>query len=559
MPGVMLGLALVAVLASTAALEQSNDALSYLVKARDGRRLLHPHHLLFNLAVRALYLGLDWAAGVRDIVLAAQVHNLASTFVALLAVYWIGRRWLGSRLLGLVGMAWYGSTTAIMVYASQAEVYVPAAALLGVAAAFFLALMDSPTSARARAGLVGAWVLAVLYHQTAVLFLVPVAVTVLVARDRALTRAAAAVSALAGAAVLAAYWLAYRVAERESGEVKSFLEFVFSYAVTPGVRWGSISNFSRSGVARLLESHVWGLSTLIPTTPAVLAAIAVAGGAAVVLAWRLAGQRARLLLCFAVSWAATLLIFFLWWLPEETEFAVLSSLPISLAAIACTSTLLASARLGPAGARAVAISLLAVAGLNFWGGLRLEVLPRHRSRGEAYERARFLSTFDDGSTLRLNAFNLSGTLRFYFGGTADSIHVVDNLERTLHVGGARASWMVRAAWDRVIVDLAEIQPGRLHSGRSGFSEPSTWLRMVQWIFNLRADEGAWYADDWEIVADGRGNSYVVVRAGRRALSEPRQLLLQLVGQLEPGMPGRHAFTRWLKAHPGPLEGSLVPP
>src|SRR5512137_1766194 len=97
LPGVVLALALVAVLASTAALEQSNDSLSYLVKARDGRRLFHPHHLLFNAAVRALYLGLDWSAGVSDVVLAAQVHNLVFTFVALLAVYWIGLRWLGSQ------------------------------------------------------------------------------------------------------------------------------------------------------------------------------------------------------------------------------------------------------------------------------------------------------------------------------------------------------------------------------------------------------------------------------------------------------------------------------
>jgi len=54
--------------------------------------------------------------GVRDIVLAAQVHNLVLTFIAIVAVYWIGLRWLGSQLLGLIGLALYGSTTAILVY-----------------------------------------------------------------------------------------------------------------------------------------------------------------------------------------------------------------------------------------------------------------------------------------------------------------------------------------------------------------------------------------------------------------------------------------------------------
>jgi len=554
---VLLALALVAVLASTAASEQSRDALSYLDKAREGHALFHPHHLLFNAAVRALYLGLDWSAGVSDVVLAAQAHNLVFTFVALLAVYWIGLRWLGSQLLGLTGMALYGSTTATMVYASQAEVYVPAVALLGVAAAFFLKLVESPASKSARAGLVVAWVLAVLYHQTSVLFLIPIAVTVLISRSRGLAQAVAAVSASAGAVVLGAYLLAHRAMLAYSSESESLLDFVFSYAVTPGVRWGSISNFGWPGLSRLLESHVWGLSTLIPTRAIVLVAVAVAGGAAVIWAWFLAGRRERLLLGFAVSWAVTFLAFFLWWLPEETEFAVLTSMPICLAAIAGASTLVVRSRMGVTGARAVAAGMLAVAALNFLGGLRLEVLPRHRTRGEAFERAQFLSTFDDGSTLRLNSFNVAGTLRFYFGGSADSIHVIDNLERALHVDEAPPSWLLRSAWARVIVDLADIQPGNLHSGRDGFREPETWLRMVQWIFNLRPDHGSWYADDWAIASDGRGNSYIVVTSGRRALSEPRQLLLQLVNELEPGTPARRAFTRWLKANPGPLTEGLV--
>jgi hypothetical protein len=343
----------------------------------------------------------------------------------------------------------------------------------------------------------------------------------------------------------------------DSSEAESLLDFVLSYAVTPGVRWGSTSNFSSSGLARLLESHVWGLSTLIPARTGVVIAVAVAGAAAVISAWCLAGRRERLLLGFAASWAVTFLAFFLWWLPEETEFAVLTSMPICLAAIAGASTLVAQSRLGATGVRAVATGLLAVAALNFVGCLRLEVLPRHRTRGEAFERAQFLSTFDDGSTLRLNSFNVSGTLRFYFRGSADSIHVIDNLERALHVGGAPPSWLVRTAWARVIVDLAEIQPGKLHSGRDGFREPGTWLRMMQWIFNLRADHGTWYVDDWEITSDGRGNSYIVVTSGRRALSEPRQLLLQLVDELETGTPARRTFTRWLKANPGSLTEGLV--
>jgi len=557
LPGVLLALALVAVLASTAASEQSRDALSYLDKAREGHALFHPHHLLFNAAVRALYLGLDWSAGVSDVVLAAQAHNLVFTFVAFLAVYWIGFRWLGSQLVGLVGVALYGSTTAIMVYSSQAEVYVPAVALLGVAGVFFFALVESPTSRGARAGLLVAWVLAVLYHQTAVLLLIPLAVTALMLRRRELARAVAVVSALAGTVVFAAYVVGYRAIAAESDEAGSFLGFIFSYAVTPGVQWGSATNIGWSGVIQLLESHVWGLSTLIPARQGLLIGLAVAGGAVVLLVWRLAGWRQRLLLCFAVSWAATYLAFFLWWLPGEIEFAVLTSMPICLAVMAGVSTLVLRPRVGVTGARAVAAGIVVVAVLNFWGGIRFEVLPRHRTMGEAFHQARFLSTFDDGSTLRLSSFNVSETLDFYFGGSADSILGVDPLERALHVEETRRSWKARSSWARVVAALGQLQPGALHNGRDGFREPETWLRMVQWIFNLRADQGSWCADDWEIVSDGRGNRYIVVTSGCRRLSEPRQLLLELVNELEPAAPERRAVSRWLKANPGPLTESLV--
>jgi len=557
LPGVLLALGIVAVLASTAALEQSGDSLAYLTKARDGQGLFHPHHLLFNAAVRSVYLGLAAVVGVRDIVLAAQVHNLVLTFIAIVAVYWIGLRWLGSQLLGLIGLALYGSTTAILVYASQAEVYVPAVALLGVAAAFFLTLAESPSSRSARAGLTVAWVLAVLYHQTTVLFLIAMAVTVLVSRKRELARAVALVSATAGGVVLGAYWLGYRAMEAESTETVTFLEFILSYAVTPGVRWGRIGNFDSSGMLGLLESHVRGLSALVPDRPGALTAFAVAGVAAVILAWCLAGSRERLLLCFATSWAVTFLVFFLWWLPQEAEFAVLTSMPVCLAIMAGVATFVLGSRISAAGARTVAGGILVIAAINFWGGIRFEVLPRHRTRGEAFQQAEFLSTFDDGSTLRLSSFSVSETLGFYFSGSADSIHAVDKLERALHVGETDESWMARTVWARVIVDLSQVQPRGVHNGRDGFREPETWLRMMMWIFNLRGDEDGWHVDAWEIVPDGHGNDYLVVASGNRPLSDPRQLLGQLVDDLEPRSPARQAFTRWLKANPGRLNGSLV--
>lgn len=551
LPGVVVAAAIVAVLASTAALEQTGDSLAYLRKARIGGKLFHPHHLLFSASVRLVYLGLDSVVGVRDVVLAAQIHNLAYAFVALLAVYSIGLRWLGSRSLGLIGLAFYGCATGTMVFASQAEVYVPSAACLGVATVFFLALVDSPKSKGARIGLVGSWVLAVLYHQTAVLFLIPMALAAGGARGRGLMRAIVVVTAQAGAVVFGAYWYAYRVMSEPDGSSGpiSFLNFVLYYAFVEGKGWGSAANLDPPGVVALLRSHVWGLSALVPDLPAVLVGIAAAGVAAVAWAWLVAGPRPRFLLCFASSWAAVLLVFFLWWFPQEREFAVLTSMPLCIAATAAVAPVVLRAHLGSAWARCVVVGLLAIAAANFWVNLQLEVLPRHRARGKAYRTARFMTTFDDGSTLLLTSYVASTTMRFYFSGSESSIGVVDQLENSLHVGSLDLPWMTRSRWGRVVVDVAQIDPRSVRNGRNGFDDAAAWLEMMRWIFRLRGDPEGWRADVWEIVSDEDGNEYVLVATGSMPLSDPSQLLEQLAASLAPPRSDAGpAITAWLQAN-----------
>ncbi len=520
LPGILIAVGIVAVLAATAAVEQSGDSLAYLTKARAGEGLFHPHHLIFNAAVRSVYLGLGALTGVRDVVLAAQLHNLAFTFIALLAVYWIGLRWLGSQRLGLLGLLLYGSTTGILVFATQAEVYVPAAAALGVAAVFLLRLLETPESNGARTGLVVAWVVAVLYHQTAVLFLIPMAAAVLVSKNRDFAKALTAVSGVAGVVVLAAYGFAFRFAAAEADEPLTFMTFVFSYVVRGGDQWGTVSNVGATGGVRLLENHIWGLSALLPARPWVLVSLVVVGGAAALVAWRFADRRARLLLCFALTWAVTFLGFFLWWFPGEVEFSVLTSMPVCIAAIAGASPLLQESRVGSAGSRIAVVAIIVVAAANFVGGLWFEVVPRHRSRSEFFHRSRFLSTFDDGSTLRLTKYKVATSIRFYFGASADSIGEVNLLERAMHDGESDQPWMTRSAWDRAIVNLAEIQPWAWHNGRNGFREPETWTRMIHWIFNLRGDGEGWMVDSWEVVSDARGNDYLLVTSGSIMLTDP---------------------------------------
>jgi hypothetical protein len=473
LPGALAALAIVGLLAAYPAAEQTGDSTAYLIKAQSGGRMLHPHHLLFNPAVRIVYVGLINVTGIRNVVLAAQIHNIVFTAVALLAVYWIGLRWLGTRSAALIGLALYGSTTGILVYATQAEVYIPSVAALGVAAAFVLRLVESPSSAAARAGFVACWSLAILYHQTAVLFAFPVAAIAWMVRSRDLNRALAIAGSVSGAVVLAAYGLAYRTEALDVSNPPSFVEFVFSCVVRGGERWGHASNLSGAGVVELLDSHLWGLSSLLADHPAVMFAAAGAAVVAFIASCGAADRPTRLVLCLAGTWAGTFLLFFLWWLPREVEFAVLTSMPICLAATACLSVLAGRLTPGSSQHRLVVAAALSIAVVNLAANFVVEVHPRHTNVSDAFHRARFLATFDDGHTLRISRHRVAAATRFYFPDTADTVAAANHLERALHHHRSNAIWQDRTRWERVVVDVDQLHPQALHNGRTGLEEPET--------------------------------------------------------------------------------------
>jgi hypothetical protein len=546
LPGLLLSLAIIALLAAYPVADQTGDSTSYLIKAQSGGRMLHPHHLLFNPAVRIVYLGLMTVTGVRNVVLAAQIHNLLFALVALLAVYWIGLRCLGTRATALLGLALYGGTTGILVYATQAEVYIPSVAALGVAASFVLRLVESPSSAAARAGFIASWTLAILYHQTAVLFIAPIAALAWMVRSRDLARALAISASVSGTIVLVAYGIAYRTEALEVSNPRSFLGFIFSYVVRGGERWGHVSNLTGTGLVELLTSHLWGLSTLIANRPPVLFAVAGVGVAAFIASFRAADGSARLVLCLAGTWAGTLLLFFLWWLPREAEFAVLTSMPICLAATACLSVL--GARLSPESRQqwTVFAAAMTIALVNLAANFRIEVLPRHTNFSDAFQRAQFLATFDDGRTLRISRHRVVASTRFYFPDTAGSVGAANHLERALHHRSSDSMWLNRSRWERVVVDVDQIHPQALHNGRTGMREPATWLRMIQWVFNLRESGDQWYVDGWEMVSEKRGNQYLVVSSTTSAPYQPRRLLRSLCDAMQPSSNAQRSFRWWLQ-------------
>lgn len=505
------GLALIGAIGAlqmaTRALEQTGDSISYAWAAREGSFLFHPHHLVFSAAVRAVYLMIGWATGFWDILIAGQLHNVCFAALGLFAVFWLGWRYLGSPLVGLLGALFLASTNGFQIFATQIEVYVPALSCLILATAFLFTEKQTPWSLVLVAT---SWSLGTLYHQTGVLFAVPLLALFLVRRGGPAWRRAIGTTLLAGGATLAAYIFAYLNTPHSLGATKGFLEFCLWYAHEGSSDWGSTAHLSLRGMEQLLSSQWRALSSV----PSVRIGTALVAGAVLVLFAALFTParftRQKTLLRFALVWLSSYGLFFWWWLPVEVEFCILMSAPLALAAMAAVDILLGllneNKLLRWRSGSLITVSLLLLT--SFVYNLRAEVLPRHRQRGESYELAAMFDDLDADDCLVMTRHQYMTTYRFYFAPEqARSFEIV----RAFHLITGKdevPGWLDQQRASCLIVTSSDLLPRANYTGSNGIKTPEAWLRFALWLFDTRScgtTTGEVCARDfqWQVHPDGK--------------------------------------------------------
>lgn len=287
---------------------QTPDGLSYAVAVRDGVDLYHPHHLLYGPVTRFLF----QLTGARDAILAGVLHNLA-WLVALAWGAWrlAGRLgWShGAALLAAVTLL---SSRGVLFYSTHVETYLPALACLTLLTAHWFAPRRSDLEA-------AAWLaLAVLYHQTNVLVIVPLLVT-----SSRWRRDFLRVVLPAGLCILALYILAWRWSPTEAG----FVPWVLTYVQADVPAWGALSHFSPTGLAAM------GLNQLrmilpVPETSAVAGAGVLLIGVVLLAGYHLRRSEQRRERRFALVYLGVYLLFFLWWIPSDPDFFLATLLPL---------------------------------------------------------------------------------------------------------------------------------------------------------------------------------------------------------------------------------------
>ncbi|MCP4573070.1 MAG: hypothetical protein GY838_12005 [bacterium] len=298
---------------------QTPDGLSYLGDVRDGVDLVHPHHALYGLLLAAAA-GVLSPLGVGPLA-AGQVLGAVTTGLVLAAGLQFAWRRLDPRS-ALLAVALLAGLRGFPVHTVRLEVYLT----LMAAGAWLCAVCtsDRPGTLRRTAAIGTLLATAALAHQMGALLAVPVLVT-----PWAGWRLRLAAVGGAGALALAGYGAGFAWGQ-PSGAEDGFVSWLITYAQAPVDDWGTFGHWDLAGLAALF-GNIGRMMAPVPAGWGWLAALGVGLGtlALVVTGWRRArGTGDAQALRFLLVWLAVQLVFVLWWLPLDTDFAVPSLWPL---------------------------------------------------------------------------------------------------------------------------------------------------------------------------------------------------------------------------------------
>jgi hypothetical protein len=413
------------------ATNQTPDGLSYAVAVRTGLDMFHPHHMIYVPIARLIHLVFG-----ADPITATLIQNLFWTVVLGLAAWRLAGLVFAaraSRVMAAVGLL---AARGVMIYSVRVETYLPALACLALATVLAIDRPGRPWL------LAPTLALAVLYHQTNVLFFIPLLVLMVSGgrgpdRIRDLRQTAATLTG-AGVLVLGVYLAGFRH-EQPSGD---FWAFTLSYARAPIEAWGSFAYYSPTGVLALAVSQ---LKMILPVRSgaALVGGPAMLGVLAVLVGWHLdrLGRRAPLarLRVFSLVFLAVYLLFFLWWVPGDMDFFLATLLPLWLLSLIFVADLAPRVRSLPLAGALVLI--LAV------GNIFFTILPMHRDPGPGRALALALDRAAPAAAEMVTGYSVQQEMIYFTARTR--VHEGDGLAREVLAG--EAPWSASQAQGPVLV------------------------------------------------------------------------------------------------------------
>jgi hypothetical protein len=468
---------------------QTGDGLNYLISAQSGKNLFHPHHLLYNPLVRLFYLALSSVCRSCDVFLSAQIHNILWAVAAVIAMFIIIRWLFNSYFIGSAAAVFLLISQGFWKYATQTEVYVPAMACLALVVVMFIRRENSPLSAFEYFLVLLFFILAVFYHQSSVLFLIPLGYLMFATQGRRGKKTFGLLFIMSLLIISSVYILAYPSLGAEK-TAAGFLRFCLSYTYHPDPNWGTLRNFSPLGMGRVLSSQIRNLFFVPPAIK--IPFIALFGSVLFLLvAWNIRKILKRSddakIRAFLLIWLAVHFLFFLWWSPGGQNEFTISLFPVNLLIFITIRD--AWRHMNAAQSRAVffevslASIILAAGVFNFWTAIR----PLHISKGGDYSAAQQLNFCIPPTRLILTTWDIEHHLIYYF-------HRENVLEAEIPLLCFYQDMPLDAQYFRVretelAISPANLLPNCKNVPFNGYERPKGWLGFIAWLFDFEYDAG----------------------------------------------------------------------
>jgi hypothetical protein len=528
--------------------EQYGDSLNYAVSIRSGIGLFHPHHLLYNPAVRGLFRLLQAVDGRITAVDAGQVHNIFWAVVAVVALFSLATRWLESWHRGILAALALLVSLGFWEYSTQVQIYVPALAVLSLMVLVLQRASSRGWTARTWFALGFLYVLSMLYHQTNVLFALPLIVFVVLRFGRTALKRILALVIGSGVWIGGIYVGVFLTMEGEK-TVPQFLRFVLYYRFHPDPLWGTARNISPEGIGYLLFSQ---LRDVIPVVdPFQKPALALFGLFLLALfVWHTAAlfrrdEKDKPWRGFFLTWLTVHCLFFLWWSPHEKNMFIISLFPLAGLTVLALNDLLrrwSSGKRTAAWKIAAAALLAAVAVYNY----ATFIHPRQISKGSDYAEAFVLQSCVPAGDVILSSNDVQGNLLYYFPGRVLRLVEIPPMSICRDLPLSAEYDVLKTC--SFVLSPSYIYPESRLSVISGYDNPPGWRRYLGWLLDIQEDDRgtALSCRAFAVLSCGRG--YLKIGLDRQLLSGWADLLdrLDRLARDSFGMESP-VFTRWAQA------------
>jgi hypothetical protein len=548
---------------TTKSAQQIQDSLFYAYSAKTGLELFHPHHLIYTPMIRLFSQLLSSLYNLYDVIFAGQLHNILLATIAILSFFLILNHVADYTFLGLLGAIFFLVTRGFWVLSTQITMYVPVTGCLALLAAILIICRNNLLTFGKVVIIAVFFALAILYHQTNVLFSIPLGYYLIATQGKRHWKVVLAIITSAGLIVLSVYGLVF-LAIKGSWSLDEFIRFCLYYTqeICLGGQcryrpsnWGTLHNFGAAGIRSFLDSVLWNF-TILPKSLASLFRFITAFSLIMLYAWHIRQiinhalhEKVRI---FLLVWMTVYALFNFWWGPYYPHPFVVVLFPALLLTFLVLKDLmdkLPNSHITKiALPAAVTVTVLIIMTRNFY----TEVLPLQKLESDSYLEAAELAAVAPPECMILTNYRIWNHLRYYFNRTEGVIQAKNPLSFFYESASLPKQYHL-AKEGCVFVLASHAMPGftmedRFSLESNGYNNPSGWLSYIAWLFDFEYDtEGDLIASrKFEMVNLEEGGPYIFISSPKIMVRGLHAVFRSLDNQTDEVLVGEMGpFESWL--------------